>query len=124
LSKKIMAESRLPELDPLSETHKIVKGLLAELLEVLYPDLDKDRYCEPDFVQLQKKVWQLLQGSASSRHTHAEKVKYTTLQVVQQVLLWIELGLFILPTSEHVFVSAWAMLFNILLFDTTVRAIP
>ncbi|KAF8926343.1 hypothetical protein BGZ47_002800 [Haplosporangium gracile] len=124
LSKKIMAESRLPELDPQSEIHKVVKGLLAELLEALYPDLDKDRYCEPDFVQLQKKVWQLLQDAASSRHTHAEKAKYTTLQIVQQILLWIELGLFTPPTSEHVYVSAWAMLFNILLFDTTVRAIP
>ncbi|KAG9064563.1 hypothetical protein KI688_002821 [Linnemannia hyalina] len=87
LSKEIMIESRLPELDPQSETHKAVKGLLAELLKALYPDLDKDRYCEPNFVQLQKKVWQLLQDAASSRHTHAEKAKYTTLQIVQQVLL-------------------------------------
>ncbi|KAF9176657.1 hypothetical protein BGZ51_009874, partial [Haplosporangium sp. Z 767] len=124
LSKKIMAESRLSELDPQSETHKTVTGLLAELLEALYPELDKDRYCEPDFVQLQKKVWQLLQDAASSRHTLAEKAKYTTLQIIQQVLLWIELGLFTPPTSEHVYVSAWAMLLNILLFDTTVRAIP
>ncbi|KAF9176370.1 hypothetical protein BGZ50_000887, partial [Haplosporangium sp. Z 11] len=119
-----MAESRLSELDPQSETHKTVTGLLAELLEALYPELDKDRYCEPDFVQLQKKVWQLLQDAASSRHTLAEKAKYTTLQIIQQVLLWIELGLFTPPTSEHVYVSAWAMLLNILLFDTTVRAIP
>ncbi|KAG0025143.1 hypothetical protein BGZ82_010200, partial [Podila clonocystis] len=119
LSKKIMAESQLPELDPQAETHKTVNGLLAELLKALYPDLDKDRYCEPDFVQLQKKVWQLLQDAASSRHTHAEKAKYTTLQIVQQILLWIELGLFTSPTSEHVYVSAWGMLFNILLFDTT-----
>ncbi|KAI1290686.1 hypothetical protein EDD11_009084 [Mortierella claussenii] len=57
-------------------------------------------------------------------HTHAEKAKYTTLQVIQQVLLWIKLGLFTPPTSEHVYVSAWAMLFNILLFDTTIRAVP
>ncbi|KAF9545153.1 hypothetical protein EC957_011223 [Mortierella hygrophila] len=124
LSKKIMTESRLPELDPQSETHKIVKGLLAELLKALYPDLDKDRHCEPDFIQLQKKVWRLLQDAASSRHTHAETATYTTLQIVQQVLLWIELGLFTPLTSEHVYVSAWAMLFNILLFGTTVRAIP
>lgn len=119
-----MAESRLPELDPQSETHKTVKDLLAELLKALYPELDKDRYCEPDFVLLQKKVWQLLQDAVSSRRTHAEKAKYTTLQIVQQLLLWIELGLFAPPTSEHIYVSAWAMLFNILLFDTTVRAIP
>lgn len=65
LSKKIMAESRLPELDPHSETHKTVKSLLAELLKVLYPDFDKDRCCEPDFVQLQKKVWQLLQDDGA-----------------------------------------------------------
>ncbi|KAF9345756.1 hypothetical protein BGX34_004508, partial [Mortierella sp. NVP85] len=124
LSNQIMNESRLPVLDPQSEIHKAVTDLLAELLKALCPDLDEDPYCDPDFVSLQKKVWQLLQDAANSKHTRAEKARYTTLQIVQQILLWIELGLFAPPTSEHVYVSAWAMVFNILFFDTSIRAIP
>jgi len=81
--------------------------LLDELLKALYPDFDKDQ------------VRQLLQDAANSRHTRAEKAKRTTLQIVQQLLLWIELDLQP-PTSEHGYVSEWAMVFNIQFFDTSI----
>ncbi|KAF9946175.1 hypothetical protein BGZ72_000563 [Mortierella alpina] len=54
--------------------------------------------------------------------THAEKAKYPTLLIVQQILLWVELDMFSPPTSEHVYVSAWAMLFNILLSGKTLAS--
>ncbi|KAG0045416.1 hypothetical protein BGZ83_009380 [Gryganskiella cystojenkinii] len=124
LSKKIMAESSLIALDPESVIHTTVKDVLGDLLKALYPNLDKDQYSEPDFVNLHYKVSKMLSEAARSRNTQGEKAKYTTLLVVQQVILWIELKMFSSPTSEHVFVSAWTMLFNILLHDTIMRAIP
>ncbi|KAK3823340.1 MAG: hypothetical protein J3Q66DRAFT_397809 [Benniella sp.] len=45
--------------DAFSEIHKTITDLLDELLKALYPDLDKDRYCDPDFVPLQRKVWKV-----------------------------------------------------------------
>ncbi|KAF9577110.1 hypothetical protein BGW38_007887, partial [Lunasporangiospora selenospora] len=43
---------------------------------------------------------------------------------MNQIILWIELGMFVSPTSEHVYVTAWSLIFNILLVDTNTRAIP
>ncbi|KAF9142731.1 hypothetical protein BGX30_002339, partial [Mortierella sp. GBA39] len=123
LSKKIMMESSLPSLGPETQIHTAVKDVLAAMLKALYPSLDKDQYSEPDFVKPQQKMWQLLSETASSRKTQEEKARYTTLLVVQQIVLWIELKVFVQPTSEHVFVSGWSTLFNILLRDTTMGAI-
>ncbi|KAG9064472.1 hypothetical protein KI688_003662 [Linnemannia hyalina] len=124
LSKKIMMGFPLSSVGPESQIHTAAKDVLATLLKALYSNLDKDQYSEPDFVNLQQKMWQLLSETASSKKTQEAKARYITLQVVQQIVLWIELKVFVPPTSEHVFVSAWTTLLNILLHDTSMRAIP
>ena len=113
-----MEASLLPGLDSSSDSYKLVKSLLRELLLALHPQIEHDRHCLPDFGQLKKRVWGLLPDIAE------KTASYTTLQIVNQILLWIELGMFVPPTSEHVYVSAWSLLFNILLLDTNIRAIP
>ncbi|KAG0232995.1 hypothetical protein BGW41_001654 [Actinomortierella wolfii] len=96
--------------------------LQKELLTALYPAntnfgiaIHKRR---PQFRSLKRQVWTLVSQSEE------DTAKYTILQIVSQLLLWIELDLFASPTSEHVFVSSWSTLFNILLHDTPLRAIP
>ncbi|KAF9433148.1 hypothetical protein BGZ76_009827 [Entomortierella beljakovae] len=111
-----MKESLIPE--PSSDVSKLEKCLLRKLLLALHPQIDRDRHCPPDFRQLKKMVWTLLLDTPERTES------YTTLQIVNQILHWIELGMFAPPTSEHVFVSAWSLLFNTLLLDTNIRAIP
>ncbi|KAF9580570.1 hypothetical protein BGW38_002722 [Lunasporangiospora selenospora] len=73
LSRKIMMESFLPPLDPKSQTYTTINDVRATLLNALYPSLNIDQYCEPDFVNLQQKMWQLLSEAASSKKTQEGK---------------------------------------------------
>ncbi|KAG0229906.1 hypothetical protein BGW42_001307 [Actinomortierella wolfii] len=96
--------------------------LQKELLTALYPANTNFGIAfhkrKPQFRSLKRQVWTLLSQSEE------DTAKYTILQIVSQLLLWIELDLFASPTSEHVFVSSWSTLFNILLHDTPLRATP
>lgn len=118
ISKHVKAASLLPKLDPNSDIYLSVMGLLRDLLVALHPQIDHDRHCPPQFGQLKKCVWNLLCS------TPEKTAVYTILQIMNQIILWIELGVFETPTSEQVYVSAWSLLFNILLSDSGIRAIP
>ncbi|KAG0040473.1 hypothetical protein BGZ83_002531 [Gryganskiella cystojenkinii] len=118
LSKHIMTASLLPRLDYDSDQYISAKDLLADLLQSLHPRIGIDRYCPPELGRLKKRVWRLLCDTAENTTTSM------ILQIVNQITLWIELGMFVSPTSEHVYVSAWSMIFNILLLGTNIRAIP
>jgi hypothetical protein len=95
-----------------------VKNLLKDLLQSLHPQMEVDRHCSPQFGQLKKRVWTMLCD------TPEKTAAYTTLQIMNQIVLWIELSMFVSPTSEQVYVTAWSLIFNILLLDTNIRAIP
>ncbi|KAG0290478.1 hypothetical protein BGZ96_006066 [Linnemannia gamsii] len=116
ISKHVKAASLLPKLDPNSDIYLSVTGLLRDLLVALHPQIDHDRHCPPQFGQLKKCVWLC--------STPEKTAVYRILQIMNQIILWIELGLFETPTSEQVYVSAWSLLFNILLSDSGIRAIP
>ncbi|KAF9106560.1 hypothetical protein BGX27_009115 [Mortierella sp. AM989] len=116
ISRRIMKASLIPELT--SDLCKPVKNLVRELLLALHPQIDHDRQCPPDFGQLKRMVWALLLDTTEKTES------YTTLQIVNQILHWVELGIFAPPTSEHVYVSAWSLLINTLLLDTNIRATP
>ncbi|KAF9579439.1 hypothetical protein BGW38_004295 [Lunasporangiospora selenospora] len=122
ISKKIVQGSRLPLLDTNSAEYQDIKLLLDDLLTTLYPAISNSSSTnnrrKPYFQSLKRRVWALLS------QLEEESIKYTTLQIVTQILLWIELDIFASPTSEHVFVSSWSTLFNILLHDTPLRAVP
>lgn len=118
ISKYVKAASLLPKLDPNSDIYLSVTGLPRDLLVALHPQIDHDRHCPPQFGQLKKCVWNLLCS------TPEKTAVYTILQIMNQIILWIELGVFETPTSEQVYVSAWSLLFNILLSDSGIRAIP
>ncbi|KAI8594446.1 hypothetical protein EDD21DRAFT_421725 [Dissophora ornata] len=118
VSKQIQSASILPGLDTNSDSYNSVKSVLSELLRTLHPQIEFDRHCLPEFGLLKKRVWTMLCD------TPERTAAYTTLQIMNQVILWIELGMFTTPTSEQVYVTAWSLIFNILLLDTTIRAIP
>ncbi|KAG9071688.1 hypothetical protein KI688_005901 [Linnemannia hyalina] len=69
LSKTIVTSSQLTPVDPNSDTHKAVKEVLERLLNALYPSLEKDRYADPQFVQLQKTIWQGLCHAVDLKQT-------------------------------------------------------
>lgn len=121
ISKRISQGSRLRPLDSSSADYRDIKDLLEDLLKNLYPaitDTNSMNRGKPRLRSLKRRVWTLLSEADE------ETARYTILQIVSQVLLWIELGQFVSPTSEHVYVSSWCTLFNILLLDTSLRAIP
>ncbi|KAG9066522.1 hypothetical protein KI688_012430 [Linnemannia hyalina] len=78
-----------------SDFYNVVKSLLRKLLFALHPQIEQDRHCPPDFGQLKMRVWILMLDSAK------KSAFYTVLQIVNQILLWIELEMFAPPTSEH-----------------------
>ncbi|KAF9928048.1 hypothetical protein BGZ65_006439, partial [Modicella reniformis] len=118
ISKHVKAASLLPGLDPNSDVYLSVTSLLRDLLVSLHPQIDHDRHCPPQIEKLKHRIWKLL------RSTPEKTAAYTTLQIINQIILWIELGMFVAPTSEQVYVSAWPMLFNIIFFDANIRVIP
>lgn len=121
ISKKVLQGSRLLPLEPNSVGYKTIKAMLKDLSKTLHPASEtstKDYRGKPQFQSLKRRVWTLLSEAQE------ETTGYTTLQIVSQILLWIELGIFASPTSEHVYVSSWCTIFNILLLDTSLRAIP
>lgn len=118
VSKQIKTASLLAGLDNNSDLYMSVKNLLSDLLQSLHPQIDFDRHCPPEFRRLKKRVWTMLCD------TPEKTAAYTTLQIVNQIILWIELRMFESPTSEQVYVTAWSLIFNILLLDTNIRAIP
>ncbi|KAF8939866.1 hypothetical protein BGZ58_008494 [Dissophora ornata] len=105
LSKNIMASSHLPPVDPQSDIHIAVTDLLKKLLDALYPTLKKVPHADPQFVQLQKAIWQGLCHAVDLKHTESGMATYTTLLTMQHIVAWVELGSFRPPISEHVFVS-------------------
>ncbi|KAF9079592.1 hypothetical protein BGX23_003643 [Mortierella sp. AD031] len=118
VSKQIKMASLIARLDNDSNTYMSVKSLLSDLLQSIHPQIDFDRHCPPEFGQLKKHVWTMLCD------TPEKTAAYTTLQIMNQIILWIERGMLVSPTSEQVYVTAWSLIFNILLFDTNIRAIP
>ncbi|KAG0304985.1 hypothetical protein BGZ98_004745 [Dissophora globulifera] len=118
ISRQIKTASWLAGLDSSSDPYMSVKGLLDDLLQSLHPQIGSDRYCLPELGRLKKRVWRLLCDATENTAV------YTTLQIMNQIILWIELGMFVSPTSEQVYVTAWSLIFNILLFGTNIRAIP
>lgn len=121
ISKRISQGSRLRPLDSSSADYRDIKDLLEDLLKNLYPaitDTNSMNRGKPRLRSLKRRIWTLLSEADE------ETARYTILQIVSQVLLWIELGQFVSSTSEHVYVSSWCTLFNILLLDTSLRAIP
>ncbi|KAG0354940.1 hypothetical protein BGZ54_001365, partial [Gamsiella multidivaricata] len=109
------------ELGRLSD-YQSIKALQEDLLKTLHPATTNtsstNNRGKPQLQSHKRRVWTLLSEAEK------ETAKYTILQIVSQVLLWIELGLFASPTSEHVFLSSWCALFNTLLIDTSVHAVP
>ncbi|KAK3805525.1 MAG: hypothetical protein J3Q66DRAFT_407535 [Benniella sp.] len=96
ISKDVRKGSLLSGLDPQSDIYLSVKDLLRELLVALHPQIDHDRHCPPQFGNLKKCVWKLLSS------TPENTANYSVLQVVNQLILYIELGIFEDPTSEQV----------------------
>ncbi|KAF9085626.1 hypothetical protein BGX27_003411, partial [Mortierella sp. AM989] len=127
LSKTIMTSSQLPSVDPNSDTHKEVKEVLKRLLDALYLVFlieYSHRYADPQFVQLQKTIWQGLCDAVDLKQTESGMATYTTLLIIQLIVAWVEQGSFMPPTSEHVFVSAWTWILNILFAGTKLRVVP
>ncbi|GJJ78473.1 hypothetical protein EMPS_10832 [Entomortierella parvispora] len=124
VSKSIMTSSQLPPVDPASDTHRSVKEVLKRLLDALCPTLEQDPYAEPQFVQLQKTIWKELCRAVDLKQTESGMAMYTTLLIVQHVVASIEQGSLAPPTSEHVFVSVWTWILNILFVGTRLRVIP
>ncbi|KAF9536794.1 hypothetical protein EC957_009674 [Mortierella hygrophila] len=56
--------------------------------------------------------------------SEAGRAKYTSLRIINPILNWIDIGLFVPPTSEHVYVSTWIMLLNNLFNGSGLRIIP
>ncbi|KAF9273021.1 hypothetical protein BGZ88_004153, partial [Linnemannia elongata] len=105
ISKRISQGSRLRPLDSNSADYRDIKALLEDLLKHLYPtiaDINSMYRGKPRFRSLKRRVWTLLSEADE------ETARYTILQIVSQVLLWIELGQFVSPTSEHVLCRAGA----------------
>ncbi|KAF9158976.1 hypothetical protein BGX20_003162, partial [Mortierella sp. AD010] len=124
LSKTIMASSILAPVDPQSDTHVAVTAVQEKLLDALYPALKKDPYADPQFVQLQKAIWKELCHAVDLKQTELGLATYITLQIMDRIVAWIEQGSFQPPTSEHMFVSAWAWIFNTLFTGTRLRVVP
>ncbi|KAI8594938.1 hypothetical protein EDD21DRAFT_392517 [Dissophora ornata] len=124
LSKNIMASSHLPPVDPQSDIHIAVTDLLKKLLDALYPTLKKVPHADPQFVQLQKAIWQGLCHAVDLKHTESGMATYTTLLTMQHIVAWVELGSFRPPISEHVFVSVWTWILNTLFAGIKLRVVP
>ncbi|KAG0264778.1 hypothetical protein BGZ95_003526 [Linnemannia exigua] len=123
LSPKIKSESLVPSLSSRLPT---IEALLSELLLVLCPGLDNDPYAEATLIGLQVKVWELLGNSARETgiKTKEQKAVHTVLMVVSHICSLLATEQFAPPTSEHVFVSAWTHILNVLFYDSKIRAIP
>ncbi|KAG0346084.1 hypothetical protein BG005_000945 [Podila minutissima] len=56
--------------------------------------------------------------------TRAAKEKYLVLKIVSQVLHWLENDIFAMSLLEHVFVTAWSDVLNMLFAQSGLRGIP
>ncbi|KAF9115716.1 hypothetical protein BGW39_002972 [Mortierella sp. 14UC] len=123
LSPKIKSESLVPSLSSRLPT---IESLLSELLLALCPGLDKDPYAEATLTGLQVKVWELLGNSARETgiKSREQKAVHAVLMVVSHICSLLATEQFAPPTSEHVFVSAWTHILNVLFYDSKIRAIP
>lgn len=123
LSPKIKSESLVPSLSSRLPT---IESLLSELLLALCPGMDKDPYAEATLTGLQVKVWELLGNSARETgiKSREQKAVHAVLMVVSHICSLLATEQFAPPTSEHVFVSAWTHILNVLFYDSKIRAIP
>ncbi|KAI8356254.1 hypothetical protein B0O80DRAFT_527913 [Mortierella sp. GBAus27b] len=99
---------------------KTVDELRADLQTALYPDPEDPAAMSVE--SLQKFVYESLSKCVGPRSTRAAREKYLVLQIVSQVLHWLENDVFAAPSSEHVFVSTWSDVFNTVLGLAQVRS--
>jgi hypothetical protein len=123
LSPRIKTESLVPSL---SSRLPSVEALLGELLNALAPDQDNDSLAEITLVGLQVKVWELLAKSARDGppKNKEQKAVMVVLKAVGQICLFLENKQLEPPHSEHVFVSVWSSIMNLLFQGSLIRVIP
>ncbi|KAF9579219.1 hypothetical protein BGW38_004608 [Lunasporangiospora selenospora] len=120
LSQRIVEESLHP---CMANKLPTIARLVTELLSALYPDEDLPH--EPSMSSLQSLVYsKLVTESTKTRRTKEDQEIYVFLKIICQILMWLEHGLFVRPTSEHVYVSAWSSIFNTLFAGGGLRVIP
>ncbi|KAF9189011.1 hypothetical protein BGZ51_000187 [Haplosporangium sp. Z 767] len=122
LSPKIKSQSLVPSL---SQKLPAIEVLLSELLLALCPDLNEDPHAEATLVDLQAKIWELLGRSAKVNEKNKDqKAVRTVLVIMDHICTLLTTEQLVPPVSEHVFVSAWSHILNVLFQGSNVRAIP
>ncbi|KAG0247102.1 hypothetical protein BG011_002001, partial [Mortierella polycephala] len=122
LSPKIKSQSLVPSL---SQKLPAIEVLLSELLLALCPDLNEDPHAEATLVDLQAEIWELLGRSAKvNERNKDQKAVRTVLVIMDHICTLLTTEQLVPPVSEHVFVSAWSHILNVLFQGSNVRAIP
>ncbi|KAF9374257.1 hypothetical protein CPC16_001399, partial [Podila verticillata] len=119
LSPLVEEQSRMACLSYHSNT---IDDLRADLQEALYPDPDDPAAMSVE--SLQRFVYESLLQCLGPHPTRAAKEKYLILKIVSQVLHWLENDIFAVPLSEHVSVSAWSDVLNMLFAQSGLCGIP
>ncbi|KAG0225738.1 hypothetical protein BGW41_004577 [Actinomortierella wolfii] len=123
LSPRIKSESLVSSL---TSRLPCVEVLLKELLNALSPNYDNDPHGEITLIGLQVKVWKLLAESATDGLPKSKEQRATmmVLKAVSQICSLLENRQLQPPHSEHVFVSVWSNIMNLLFQDSLIRVIP
>ncbi|KAG0233667.1 hypothetical protein BGW41_001419, partial [Actinomortierella wolfii] len=122
LSPKIKSQSLIPSL---SVKLPAVETLLSELLLALCPGISEDPHAEATLIGLQAKIWELLFRSAKETpRNQDQKAVRTCLMIMDHICSVLATEQLRPPVSEHVYVSTWSHVFNILFHDSKVRAMP
>ncbi|KAF9097126.1 hypothetical protein BGX27_001001 [Mortierella sp. AM989] len=100
-----------------------IRILQEELLAALYPDAEEPG--SMDVSNLRRTVFlHLGEAEQKPRKCKADKEHYAVLQILTLILLWLSNRKFDKPSPEHVFVSAWSDVFNVLFHGANLKVIP
>ncbi|KAF9418014.1 hypothetical protein BGZ76_004460, partial [Entomortierella beljakovae] len=104
----------------------VVESLLPELLSALYPDLEEDPCADPSLIGLQVKLWSMLgqMANETSGSTKVRRAVKAALMIMNHICSLLATEQFMPPTPEHVFVSAWTHILNLIFHGSKIRAIP
>ncbi|KAF9416615.1 hypothetical protein BGZ76_004620 [Entomortierella beljakovae] len=119
----IKEQSLIPSLEV---KHPLIEALIEDLLSALCPGISADPYAESNIWSLQTRVWNLLlqSGNSGSIKTKDEKANLAVLQIMSHLCALLSTNQLSVPSSEHVYVSLWSFVMNMLFGGQSIRAIP